>query len=374
MSSVETVNVRSTGDHAHTLALPAGKATEKCPWCGQAITRQEYKRIRERIEAEGRARVAEVEKTLAERFAREQARAEAKKKSEIEAARRAGIKAAETLINERLQGARESFEKRMREAIAAEKTKAYAERQKLDAQLQELQRRLQRRTAHELGEEGELDLYSELTRQFPTDQIERIKKGVEGGDIRVRVVQSGNVCGCILIEAKNTSRFMSKYVAKLRSDQLREKADHAILVTRVFPAGCEQLAVQSDIVIVAPQRLLVLMGLLRKQVISAYSARLSQEDRAEKASAIYRFVASDTFRQMLDQTCKLTDELTAIDRSEVAAHQRVWTRRAELVRAVQKANQDIATEIDAIIGTGAACAPRSLAEGEALPLAHLAAK
>jgi hypothetical protein len=147
---------------------------------------------------------------------------------------------------------------------------------------------------------------------------------------------------------------MNKYVAKLRADQLREKADHAILVSRAFPAGCEQLAIQNDVVIIAPQRLLVLMGLLRRQVISAQSARLSQQGRSEKAAAIYRFIASDRFRQMLDQIGKLTEELTAVDRSELVAHQRVWTRRADLVRAVQKANQDIATDIDGIIGTDAA--------------------
>ena len=349
MNTTETVNTHLTSQHAHVLGT--GEATEQCPWCGQAITRREYKRIRERIEAEGRAQIAKAEKALTERFAREQARAETKKKTEIEAARREGVKAAETLLHERVQAARESFEKKMTEAVAAEKTKAYAERQKLDAQLQELQRRLQRRTAHELGEEGELDLYSELTRQFPTDQIERIKKGVEGGDIRVRVVQNGKVCGCILIEAKNTSRFMSKYVAKLRADQLREKADHAILVTRAFPSGCEQLAIENDVVIVAPQRLLVLMGLLRRQTISAHSATLSQQGRSEKAAAIYRFISSDRFRQTLDQIGKLTDELTSVDRSELTTHQRVWNRRAELIRAVETANQDIATEIDSIVGT-----------------------
>jgi len=359
MNSTETVNARSGRQHAHTPGLRIGETTELCPWCGQAITRQEYKRIRERIEAEGRARVTQAEKALTERFAREQARAEAKKKAEIEAARREGLKAAEQLVVQRIQTARESFETKLTQAVATERSKAYAERQKLDAQLQDLQRRLQRRTANELGEEGELDLYSELSREFPMDQIERIKKGVEGGDIRVRVVQNGKVCGCILIEAKNTSRFMSKYIAKLRADQLREKADHAVLVTRAFPAGCEQLAVENGVVIAAPQRVIVLMGLLRRQVISTHSARLSQEGRSEKAAAIYRFITSDRFRQMLDQIGKLSDELTGVDRSELVAHQRVWSRRAELIRAVEKANQDIATEIDSIIGTAIA-APQAL--------------
>lgn len=368
MNSAESVNAPSTGPtrqrHTHRTHAEA----DRCPLCGSPISAA----LRARLDEKLRAELAKAEQTLRDQFGREQAVAEQKAKSAIETARRDAANAAQAqikvlrieqdaLIKQRVETAREAFEKKIGEAVAAERTKAYAERQKLDAQLQDLQRKLQKKTAHDLGDEGELDLYSEIIREFPMDQIERIKKGIEGGDIRVAVVQNGNICGTILIECKNTSRFMSKYVAKLRADQLRDKADHAILVTRAFPAGCEQLAVQNDVVIVAPQRLLVLMGLLRKQVISAHSARLSQEDRAEKASAIYRLIVSDTFRQMLDQTCRLTDELSAVDRSEVVAHQRVWTRRAELVRAVQKANQDIATEIEAIIGTGPAATQPELA-------------
>lgn len=367
MNSTETVNAGQS-DHQPRHRHRSQAEAERCPLCGSPITAATRSRLDEKL----RTQLTKAQQTLRDQFTRQQAVAEQKAKTAIEAARRDAAKAAqaqikafqagqEALIKERVEATREGFEKKITEAVAAERTRAYAERQRLDAQLQDLQRKLQKKTANDLGDEGELDLYSELTREFPMDQIERIKKGVEGGDIRISVVHNGTACGTILIESKNTSRFMNKYVAKLRADQLREKADHAILVTRAFPAGCEQLTVQNDIVIVAPQRLLVLMGLLRRQVISIHSARLSQEDRAEKAAAIYRFIASDTFRQMLDQIGQLTNELTAVDRSEVVAHQRVWTRRAELVRAVQKANQDIATEIEAIIGTGAALAPVELA-------------
>lgn len=337
MNTTETVNARSIAhperQHAHRTRAEA----DHCPLCGSPISAALRARLDERLNAQ----LAKAEQTLRDQFVRDQAAAEQRAKAAVEVARRDAAKAAqaqirvfrveqEALIKQRVAAAREGFERKVAEAVAAERTKAYAERQKLNAQLQDLQRKLQKKTANDLGDEGELDLYSELAREFPMDQIEPIKKGVEGGDIWASIIHNGNTCGTIPIESKNTSHFMNKYVTKLRADQLREKADHAILVTRAFPAGCEQLAVQNDVVIVAPLRLLVLMGLLRRQVISAHSARLSQEDRAEKASAIDRFIVSDTFRQMLDQIGKLTGELTAVDHSEFVAHQRVWSRRAEL--------------------------------------------
>ena len=86
-------------------------------------------------------------------------------------------------------------------------------------------------------------------------------------------------------------------------------------------------------------------------MISTHSAKLSQEGRFEKAAAFYHFIASDRFRQMLDQIGKLTDELTGVDRSELLAHQRVWRRSAEVFPAVQKLDQDITSKIDGIIET-----------------------
>ena len=59
---------RRSNKHGHR---PNGLGTEVCPYCGQPISRKEFKEIRARIEAEERARFAEVEKTLKQRFARE---------------------------------------------------------------------------------------------------------------------------------------------------------------------------------------------------------------------------------------------------------------------------------------------------------------
>jgi hypothetical protein len=111
------------------------------------------------------------------------------------------------------------------------------ERMRLDTQLQDLQRRLQQNTANELGKESEVDVFEALRRDFPHDTVTRVAKGVPGADIIHRIIHNDTVTGTILVDSRNTSRFLSRYATKLRTDQHREQADHAIISTPAFPPG-----------------------------------------------------------------------------------------------------------------------------------------
>src|SRR6266446_419150 len=137
MATLETVHDSAVAQDIHEADLHADAS--QCPYCGQPISRKQYREIRERIEGQERARIAKVEQTLKDRFAREKERAET-------------------------------------EAVNAEKVKLFAEKLKLEEKLQEMQRALQKRSAAELGEEGEVDLFEALKTAFPGDRISRVAK------------------------------------------------------------------------------------------------------------------------------------------------------------------------------------------------------
>jgi hypothetical protein len=155
MPALETANEPPAGPHIHEAGLRAD--TAQCPYCGQPISRKEFKEIEARIEAEGRERVAEVEQTLRDRFAREQRQAEAKAKVAVEQAKKEAAKLAEqqiktvranqeTVIVGRLKAQREASEKKLVDAVNAERAKYFGEKLKLEEQLQEMQRRLQKKS------------------------------------------------------------------------------------------------------------------------------------------------------------------------------------------------------------------------------------
>jgi hypothetical protein len=137
---------RSNGQAAHRNL---GAAEARCPYCGQSITRQEFEKIRARIEAEERARIAKAEQTLREKVAREQQEATAKAKAEIdkakkdaaaqiEKAKREGAAREASIRQVATKAATAALAPKIAEAVNTEKQRSYAEKLKLTEQLEDV--------------------------------------------------------------------------------------------------------------------------------------------------------------------------------------------------------------------------------------------
>jgi hypothetical protein len=310
------------------MAIAVRAAETLCPYCGQPISRKQYREIRAQIEAQETARIAE------------------------RVAEQVGLLKAnqETSIKRRLEAQRQTLEKAKAEAVAAERTKAYGDRMRLDTQLQELQRQLQRKTANELGEEGEVDLFEALRREFRHDTITRVAKGVPGPDIIHRIMHNGTVIGTIVFDSKNTARFDKRYVAKLRADQHRERADQAIISTTAFPPGARLPRLIDNVIVADPAWVVALVHLLRRHIVQMHVLSVGNEARQETAEALRQFIVSPAGIAQLDRLDGLTDNLANLDAREKQAHDKVWRERAGLTAAIQDAKEEYSDTINEIIG------------------------
>ena len=135
--------------------------------------------------------------------AKDQALVEAQAKS-AEAENRLAKQAEqyEAALNERLGSQREILEKAKDDAVNAERAKAFEDSQKLQNKVTDLQRALDNKTAEELGEGAEIDLFEALKKEFPDDRIDRIAKGAAGADINHVVLHRGRECGTIIYDFK----------------------------------------------------------------------------------------------------------------------------------------------------------------------------
>ncbi|MGH8652663.1 MAG: DUF2130 domain-containing protein [Gammaproteobacteria bacterium] len=230
----------------------------------------------------------------------------------------------ERLFGERMQKElnqqRESLEKAKTEAVQKEQANAFEGRQKLEKKLLEMQRQLQNKTAQELGEGAEVDLFEALRGAFKDGRIKRIDKGVAGVDIRHEVVYNGESCGRIVYDSKNHKAWRSEFVTKLREDQLADKAEHAVLATRVFPAGKNQLDIQDGVLIANPARAVTAVIMLREHIIQAYRLRLSAQERDEKSAALYEFINSERCNQLFEQFGTLTQDILDLEITEKKSH------------------------------------------------------
>jgi hypothetical protein len=260
----------------------------------------------------------------------------------------------EDTINSRLAEAREAMETAKTDAVNAERTKNFQEKLKLEEMVADLQRKLQNKTAEELGDGAEIDLFEVLKAEFPTDDIQRVGRGKPGADIIHKVRHNGAVCGTIVYDSKNHKQWRTEFVTKLREDQMAERAEHSVLATNAFPKDKKQLHVDNGVVIANPARAVVIAMLLRQHVLQVFSLKVSNNERGSKTEELYSFMTSDRFGQFLAAINRGAEQLEALQASEKKAHESTWKKQAELFGAIIRNCAQFDREIARIIGTAPA--------------------
>jgi hypothetical protein len=354
-------------------------AGDRCPMCeqpiGQDLARRIEARQREQYEAalaKARAEAAAAmeqklaaaraearqaaETALAAKLAESQLRLVAAEQAKVaadeqvaalKAAQEAAVEKRVAEVQEGLLRQKEDLQREKEAAVLAEKAKVL----KLQSDLADLQRKLESRSANELGEGSEVDLFEQLRAAFEGDRIARVGKGVNGADVIHEVIHNGRVCGKIVYDAKNRNAWQNEFVTKLRADKIAQGADHAILASNKFPKDKAQVHYQDGVVVAAPQRVVAIVQLLRDQVVRMHELRVSKEGREQKSLEIYAFITSEHCKQLLDQVETQAGRMLELDAKEQEAHRRLWDQRKKLINSVQKARSDLVFEIDRIIGT-----------------------
>jgi hypothetical protein len=387
MGLFESSAQRASARHLHV-------AGEHCPWCDQPIPHGKFEEITKRIqqrereqfdamrmqltaeaaqkaaaadaraeaaiaaagvEAERRVAVARhEEQQKAASLATERQSALQARLAEMEAARIAAQaelasvrEAQDEALSLRLNEAVETLQREREIAVLAEKAKVL----KLQSELADMQRKLEGKSAHELGEGSEIDLFEQLRTAFEGDRIQRVPKGMNGADVIHEVVHNGQVCGKIIYDAKNRNAWQNAFATKLNADKLVQGADHAILSSNKFPSDRDQIHCQEGIIVAKPARVLALVEILRDQLVRMHQLRVSNEERGSKTEELYAFITSEHCKQLIAQVEAQAGKMIELDTKEQEAHRRVWDQRGKLIRAVQKARGDISFEIDRIIGT-----------------------
>jgi hypothetical protein len=257
-----------------------------------------------------------------------------------------------TTLAQRLQEQREALESARTEAVNLEKSTAFEEKMKLSSKVEELQRALDNKTAEELGEGAEIDLYETLKIEFDHDRIERIDKGQQGADILHTVFQNGKECGKIIYDSKNHNAWRNDFVTKLATDQMAAKAEHAVLSTRKFPADTRHLHVQDGVIVASPSRIVAIVQIIRKHIVQTHTLRLSNEARTQKTAELYSFITSERCIDLFKRIDTHAEDLLEIQVKEKKSHETTWKRQGELLRSVQKVRAELCNEIDTIIETG----------------------
>lgn len=330
-------------------------AVERCPWCGSQITHAKFLKVQAAIREDERKKLAETERLVRVRLEKEVTAQQQKLLKERQA-----LDAEKAKMTKQLELARQQMElqrkkeladvrkilEKDREAALLKRDAEFArEREALQKKIAEMSRRVKK--GGEVGEGAELDLFEELRGAFPDDHLARVKgiPGVILHDVRYK----GKSAGRIVIDATPRAAWQQAFVTKLRQAQTEIAAEHAILATAVFPAGRRELFVDSGVIVVAPARVRPIVEVLRKALVTLHSARLSDDERADKLGRLYRFITSPVFKRKLGEASDLTGEALEIDVQEKRAHDTVWKKRGTVLTRIRHILRDIDTDVSAIL-------------------------
>jgi hypothetical protein len=256
----------------------------------------------------------------------------------------------EAILKERLDAQAEAAAKAQDVAISAVTVKHFAEVQRLLEKNREMERLLEKKTANELGEAGEVDLFDLLLTEFPADQIGRVGKGVNGPDIVHRVFSGGAFTGrSIVYDSKNHKAFQSKWLPKLRRDQTDYGADHAVLVSTAFPPGKSQLMVENGVIVCSPARAAAIAHMLRRAILQTHALGLSNADRDEKTAQLYDLLTSDRATERWERMSAATTDLVEIETADESHQRRTRDKRLSKFRAIAAVHDEFTGDVAAII-------------------------
>lgn len=243
---------------------------------------------------------------------------------------------------------RQVLEKDKNLALLKQQSEHSRNRDSLQKKVKMLEHQLQNKTANELGDGGEINVFEALRDAFQGDRITRIRKGQPGADIMHEVLYKGEVCGRIVVDSKNRQAWQNTFVAKLRQDQIEANAEHAILATTVFPTGKKEMCIESGTIVISPAHVANIVQLLRHAMIVMHVQGLTMNERTNKMSQLYKLITSEPYVAKFTEANRLTEDILELEVKEQAEHGRVWKNRGALVKRMQRILREVETEVAAV--------------------------
>lgn len=221
----------------------------------------------------------------------------------------------------------------------------------LQAKLQDAIRKSEQGSQQLQGDVQELDLEGILKLGFPHDTIERVPKGVHGGDILQRVIAPGGMpAGTILWEAKRTKAWNVDWTGKLRADQREAKAEIAVILSAVLPKGVEPFGEVDRVWVTSPPCILPVAAVLRQGLIDLATVRRASEGKQSKVELVYEYLTGPMFRQQLEAIRDAFMEMHIDLAREKVMIQRQWQKREKQIANVIAGTVGMYGQIQGIVG------------------------
>jgi hypothetical protein len=222
----------------------------------------------------------------------------------------------------------------------------------MQAQIENLKRRVESASQEAQGEALEGQLQDLLQEAFPYDTFEEVKKGARGADILQTVKNSiGKECGKILWESKNTKDFQKPWIEKLKGDQRDSGADVSVIVTVAMPKEIDTFDLMEEVWVTNYKCVTGLAAALRHGLIQLKRSELVSANKENLKDVIYNYITSQEFALHIKAVVNAYRQMQVDLDSEKRSMQRIWKKREVQIHNVIGNVTDIYATIEGLVGT-----------------------
>lgn len=363
-----------------------------CPHCSKkillskALTGQIEEKLRKSLETELKSREKELERDFKEQLAVEKRQAEKKAKDSLAVemiSLRQQVTEKDKTIEEackqelELRKRQRDLEKKEKEMELDVARKVDEERRKVEdevitriakenyakeiekekqlsdlrKQIEDLKRKAEQGSQQTQGESIEVELEEILHANFPYDQIEPVGKGVKGADILQHVyTPSGQLCGTIIWESKNTKTWSDGWIEKLKDDQRASKAEIAALATMVLPKNVSHFSCVDGIWVTDFSTVIGVASALRANLSQVAMTRLAIEGKSDKMEMLYSYLSGTEFKQRVETIVESFVSMKEDLDREKRAMETTWSKRDKQIQKVIHSVAGMYGDMQGIIG------------------------
>jgi hypothetical protein len=234
--------------------------------------------------------------------------------------------------------------------FAREKAQLRAQIDSAQREAADLKRKLEQGSQQTQGEALELGLEAMLRSAFPMDEVLPVPKGVTGADLLQRVRSpSGQLCGTIVWETKQTKSWSAAWLAKLKDDQQAVGAELAVLVTSAMPKDVREPFVrEADVWIARFEAARPLAEALRQSLLELHKVRVANAGRSEKMALVYSYICSPQFAQRVRSIVEGFDAMRRDLEAEKAAYTRMWAKREKQLQRMTSGMLNVVGDLQGI--------------------------
>lgn len=345
--------------------------SKRCPVCGQTLPKgmdaAELHRRMEKIgDAAAQREAGKVRRDMARQYSQQLAdkEAELRKRAikDAQANSRTEVAALQRKLKESERNTRREAERAAKEAMrqsrreidlvkergAKERAQHTAETARLKIMIDNLSQKLEHQTSEQMGEMGEAEVYAALKGAFPTDDIQRIGKGVRGADILQKVIVNGKEVGRIVYECKNVSTWQNKWVTTARRYRSEYQTPWVIIAARTFPRRQKWFVVEKSVPVIDFRLTVKLAEIVREAVTEIGQLRTSHVGRQAKADQMFEYILSDHFVSRFKGVAEAVAALREHQSKERQWHGEAWTKQSRLYDEMDDRRREIGARIRAI--------------------------